>query len=325
MLALTVLGAACLTVAGCGQKAAEQPQYTLRSAELFGEEFSHGKAQLFFAQKVSELTNGKVKVDVFLNGKLGNEKSYCEQLRMGSLDFAKVAASNLAPFVPEFNVFAMPYLVRDLDHLYKIFDSPAGKMLEAAAEKQGFVVLAYWDMNTQNIYNTKRPIVSPKDLVGLKLRTRDARVAIESMAALGAAPEPAPTPELYTLLQTGVFDGGDHDPTVVTSLKLHEVIKYYSLTGHTVEPCLLLASKQQFDKLPKDVQDKIRQAARESMKYCREVSTAQAEASLKLMKEKGIQVNEVDKEAFRKATREVYEKFKKVYGEQLVSEIEKVV
>jgi len=137
-------------------------EFSMRTAEIFREGFTHSECQKYFAKRVGELTKGKAEVKVFLGATLGNERNYCEQMQMGSLDFGKVAATNAVAFVPKFAVFGMPYLIKDLDHLYRIFDSPAGKILQDAAEKAGLIILAYWDMNTQNIYNSRRPITKPE-------------------------------------------------------------------------------------------------------------------------------------------------------------------
>jgi len=300
-------------------------EFSMKSGELFREGFTHSECQKYFAKRVGDLTNGKAEVKVFLGGVLGNERNYCEQLQMGTLHFGKVAASNGMSFVPDFAVFAMPYLIKDLDHLYRIFDSPAGKIIEEKANKSGFVILAYWDMNAQSIYNSKAPITKPEDLRGLKIRTRQSPICIDTINAMGGSGAPLATPELYTALQTKVFDGGDHDPTVFDSLNLGEVCKFYSLTEHTVEPCLLLASKKLFDKLPGDVQTAIKQAGKESMEYGRKIGPSKTNEAVEAMKNKyGVKFNTVDKEPFKKAAAPVIEKHKGAFTQGLVDEIAKL-
>jgi tripartite ATP-independent transporter DctP family solute receptor len=299
--------------------------FSMRTAEIFREGFTHSESQKFFAKRVGEITKGKAEVKVFLGAVLGNERNYCEQLQMGSLDFAKVAASNAVAFVPKFAVFAMPYLVKDLDHLYKIFDSPAGKILQDAAGKAGFVILTYWDMNTVNVYNSRGPINKPEDLRGLKMRTREAPICIDTLKAMGASAAPLATPELYTALQTKVFDGADHDPTVFIAFNYGEVCKFYSLTEHTVEPTLLLASKKLFDKLPKDIQDAVRQAGRDSMAFNRQTGAVKLKEALDVMQNKyQVKINKVKKEAFIKAVAPVQAKYKPELGADLVDGIAKL-
>jgi tripartite ATP-independent transporter DctP family solute receptor len=300
-------------------------EYSMRTAEIFREGFTHSECQKFFAKRVGEITKGKAEVKVFLNAVLGNERNYCEQLQMGSLDFGKVAASNAVSFVSKFAVFAMPYLIRDLDHLYKIFDSSGGKILQEAAEKAGFIILAYWDMNTVNVYNSKRPITKPEDLKGLKIRTREASICIDSLNAMGGSAAPLATPELYTALQTKVFDGADHDPTVFVAFNYGEVCKFYTLTEHSVEPTLLLGSKKLFDKLPKDVQDAIRQSGRDSMAYCRQIGPIKLKEALDIMQNKyNVKINKVDKEPFIKAVAPIQAKYKGELGADLVDGIAKL-
>ncbi len=300
-------------------------EFSMRTGEIFREGFTHSECQKYFAKRVGELTKGKAEVKVFLGAVLGNERNYCEQMQMGSLDFGKVAATNAVAFVPKFAVFGMPYLIKDLDHLYRIFDSPAGKILQDAAEKAGFVILAYWDMNTQSIYNSRRPITKLEDLKGLKIRTREAPICIEGMNAMGAIAAPLATPELYTALQTKVFDGADHDPTVFVAFNYGEVCKFYSLTEHTIEPTLLLASKKLFDKLPKDVQGAVRQAGIESMTYCRQIGPVKLKEALDAMQNKyKVQVNKLDKKPFIKAVASVQAKYKSELGADLVEGIAKL-
>ena len=299
--------------------------YSMRTADIFREGFTHSECQKYFAKRVGELTKGKADVKVFLGGTLGNERNYCEQMQMGSLDFGKVAATNAVAFVPKFAVFGMPYLIKDLDHLYKIFDSPAGKILQDAAEKAGFVILAYWDMNTQNIYNSRRPITKPEDLKGLKIRTREAPICIEGLNAMGASAAPLATPELYTALQTKVFDGADHDPTVFVAFNYGEVCKFFSLTEHSIEPTLLLASKKLFDKLPKEIQTAVREAGKESMTHCREVSPVKLKEALDVMQNKfGVKINKLDKEPFIKAVAPIQAKYRNELGADLVDGIAKL-
>ena len=317
-----VMVVALVLLANLEVRAAE---WSMRTAEIFREGFTHSECQKFFAKRVGEITKGKAEVKVFLGATLGNERNYCQQLQIGSLDFGKVAATNAVAFVPKFAVFGMPYLIKDLDHMYRIFDSPAGKILQEAAEKAGFVILAYWDMNTQNIYNSRRPITKPEDLKGLKIRTREAPVCIEGLNAMGASAAPLATPELYTALQTKVFDGADHDPTVFMAFNYGEVCKFFSLTEHSIEPTILLASKKLFDKYPKDVQAAVRQAGKESMAQCRQISPVKLKEALDTMQNKyGVKINKVDKGPFIKAVAPVQAKYKKEMGADLVDGIAKL-
>jgi tripartite ATP-independent transporter DctP family solute receptor len=302
-------------------------EYSMKSAEIVREGISHALAQKYFANRVAELTKGKAEVKVFYAGVLGNERNYCEQLQLGSLDFAKVMVSNAVAYVPKFAVFAMPYLVRDLDQLYRISDSPAGKMIQEEAEKAGFVILAYWDTGAESIFNSKRPITKPEDLKGLKLRTREAAISIETVNAMGGSGAPLATPEVFTALQTKVFDGGVQDPIGFTLVfKYAEVCKFYSLTEHVIETALLMASKKRFDQYPKEIQDALRQAGKDSTEFFRrEVSNQEQKVAMKVMQSKyGVKVNKVDKEPFIKMVEPVQAKYRDQLGAQLVDEIAKL-
>ena len=307
---------------------ADSAEFTLRSADVTRDGISHGLAQKFFAKRVDEITKGKVEIKTFLGGVLGNERTYLEQLQLGSLDFAKSMATNAVVFVPKFGVFGMPYLIRDLDHLYKIFDSPAGKMLGQEAEKAGFVILAYWDTGIENIYNSKKPIIKPEDLRGLKIRTREASICVETINAMGGIGSPVATPEVYSALQTKVVDGGVQSASAFTMVfKYAELCKFYSFTEQALENGFFLASKKRFDKLPRDIQDALRQAGRESMDYMHQtVSPAEEKEAVGLMQTKyGVKINKVDKEAFIKSVAPVQIKYKAEFGPELVDGIAKIV
>ncbi len=301
-------------------------EYTFRSAELIREGISHARGHKYFADRVAELSKGNVEVKVFYGGVLGNERNYCEQLQLGSIDFGKVMVSNAVAFAPKFGVFAMPYLVKDLDHLYRIFDSTAGEMIQAEAEKAGFVILAYWDTGTEGIYNSKRPITKPEDLKGLKIRTREAPISIDTINAMGGSGAPLATPEVFTALQTKVFDGGVQDVIGFGLVfKYGELCKYYSFTDHAVETTFLMASKKRFDTYPKQIQQVLRQAGKDSTYYFqREVTAQERNAAINFIQKQGVQVNKVDKEPFIKKVAPVQAKYKAQFGAQLVDEITKL-
>jgi len=142
---------------------------------------------------------------------------------------------------------------------------------------------------------------------------------------MGASAAPLATPELYTALQTKVFDGADHDPTVFVAFNYGEVCKFYSLTEHTIEPTLLLASKKLYDKLPKEVKDAVKEAGKDSMAYCRQIGPVKLKEALDLMQSKyAVKINKLDKGPFIKAVAPVQSKFKADLGADLVDGIAKL-
>jgi tripartite ATP-independent transporter DctP family solute receptor len=236
-------------------------------------------------------------------------------------------ATNGTAFVPIFEVFGMPYLVRSTDHYYKIPDSFAGKIIQDEADKAGFVILAYWDTGLENIYNSRRPITKPEDLKGLKIRTRESPVLIDTVNAMGGSGAPLATPEVFTALQTKVFDGGVQSSVGFAMVfKYAEICKYYSLTEHALEGTLFMASKKRFDKLPKEIQNAIRQAGRESMEYMhRQVTPAEEREALDVMNKYGVKLNKVDKEVFIKSVAPVQAKYKTKFRGDLIDGIANLI
>lgn len=268
-----------------------------------------------FAELVAEKTEGRVKVEVGGSAQFGDDVESLTNMRLGSLAFSTNSQGSTAGVVPEFNVVGLPFLFRDLEHAYQVVDGPVGAKLDEAANKKGLVVLALWDNGIRHTSNNKRPIVTPEDLQGIKVRTPPDTMTLDIFKALGANPGPLAFSELYIALQQGVFDGQENPLMNVYSSKLHEVQKYISLTGHKYETTPLLASKMIWAGLSKADQAAIKEAAVEAGKLNREMSLA-ADTELRTkLTEAGVQINEIDQAAFAAKTQPVYDKWSKQYPE----------
>jgi tripartite ATP-independent transporter DctP family solute receptor len=210
-----------------------------------------------------------------------------------------------------FGVFEMPYLVKSREHMKKIGEQVFWSKIEPSAEKKGYKVLGLWENGFRQITNNKRPIVTPADLEGIKLRTPEGKWRVKMFQAYGANPSPMKFSEVFTALQTGVMDGQENPLSQIYSAKFYEVQKYLSMTGHVYTPAYLIMSTNGWKKLPPDVQKVIEQAAKETQDYVYQQGAKMDEDLLQKMKAAGIKVNEADKDAFIKASRSVYEEFAK--------------
>lgn len=280
-------------------------------------------ASLKFAELVEQKTSGRVKVEVGGSAQLGDDVESLTNMRLGSLAFSANSQGSTAGVVPEFNLIGLPFLFRDLNHAYKVIDGPVGTKLDEAANTRGLVVLALWDNGIRHTSNSKRPIIKPEDLQGIKVRTPPDTMTLDIFKALGANPGPLAFSELYIALQQGVFDGQENPLMNIYSSKLHEVQKYISLTGHKYETTPLLASKMIWATLSKEDQQAIKEAAVEAGKLNREMSLA-ADTELRTkLTDAGVQINEIDQAAFAAKTKPVYDKWSKQYPdlvELIVSE-----
>ena len=189
-----------------------------------------------------------------------------EQVQNGILDLTKASASPLETFSAEYKVFNLPFVFRDRDHFFRVLTSPVGESILASSRKSGFLGLAYYDSGARNFY-AKKPIVTPDDLKGLKIRVQQSPTTIRMIQMIGATPTPMAWGEVYSALQTGVVDGAENNVTALTNVRHGEVCKYYSETEHQIVPDVLVMSDTRWDSLTKPQQEIVKQAALESFEY----------------------------------------------------------
>jgi tripartite ATP-independent transporter DctP family solute receptor len=231
------------------------------------------------ADRVKELSNGQVEIQIFPNNQLGNEKEMIEGLLLGTLDMTVPSNGVVTNFVPELGIFDLPFLFRDREHMYKVMDGPVGEELGQALEAKGFKLLAFYEAGIRHIMTTKKPIDSYDDLAGMKIRTMQVPAHVASFNAFGANATPLAYGELYGALQSGVVDGAEAANTNYNSKKFYEVAPYWATVAWTALVADLIMSKEKFDSLPADVQQILQQAALESAAIERK-TYAESDASL---------------------------------------------
>jgi TRAP-type transport system periplasmic protein len=246
-----------------------------------------------FAEAVSKRTNGQVAVDVFTNGQLGKNKELLEAISMGSgtVEIVATGTQDLVGWVPETQVFDLPFVFRDEAHYRKFWDSDTAKAIWKKIEGKGFTYLGSTLIGTAHMTNSKRPINSPADMVGLKFRVQASKVNVETFKALGATAVPLAFSEVYMALQQGAVDGEDNPTTTIRTMNFWEVQKYLSLTGHMLRGGFWSMDKRVFDKLSPDLQKAVLQAGKEAEDYEWKFVQDDQTKSLAFLKEKGVQVN----------------------------------
>jgi len=298
-------GAAILATVTTGASA----QTTLRSTDIHPDGYPTIEAVKFMSQQLEKSSGGRIKINVFHSAQLGQEKDTIEQTRFGVIDMNRI---NMAPFnnlIPATNVPSLPFIFRSVDHMRKVMDGPIGDALLKEFEKHDLVGLAYYDSGSRSFYNSKRPINTPADMKGLKIRVQQSDMFVSLVSALGANATPMNFGEVYSGLQTGVIDGAENNWPSYESTKHFEVSKFYSLTEHSLSPEVLVMSKKSFDKLPAADQALVRAAAKESVAKMRELWDAREKASEAKVKAGGAVVNSVQKQPFIDAMKPVYDKF----------------
>ena len=270
-----------------------------------------------FAEAVKAKSNGDIEIKIFPSDQLGTQRQLIEGTQLGTVDMVLTSDSAISAFVDSFGVLNLPFLFDDINHVAKAMDGKAGEMFTADAAKKGMVILGYWENGFRHISNSKRPITKPADLNGLKLRTPNAFVTIESFKAMGAMPTPMGFGEIYSALQLGTVDGQENPIAHILTQKWYEVQKYFSLTGHqhNVEP--LVMSKMIFDGLKPEYQKILLETAKEHAAVSRKMVTDDEAKQLEELS-KLIAVNKVDDmQPFRELVKPVYETFSKKYAKYI--------
>jgi tripartite ATP-independent transporter DctP family solute receptor len=263
-----------------------------------------------FKDVLATETEGAVEVQIFSNAQLGSEEEASQMVKLGLIAAsASSTAGGLSTSVPQAELFNLPFIFRDLDHCYKVLDGPTGQWLANIVEdKFNCVVLGYWFSGIRNVWNAKRPILTPDDLKGIKIRVMSSPILVETFNTLGAQATPMAFGELYSALQMGVVDGAETDHLDLLYEKFHEVTKYVSYTNHMFLVIALVFSKKIFDKLPQDIQVAVLKAGQASVVAEREAMDVLTASALTELKELGLEFYEVDRNLFREKVEQVYRK-----------------
>ncbi|RBP96072.1 C4-dicarboxylate-binding protein DctP [Cytobacillus firmus] len=315
--------------AGCGNSAAtegsgkaeEKEEYVIKFAHVVSASTAKGKAAEKFKELLEERTDGQIKVEVFPDSQLGADREITEQMQSGTIQMNAPFTGVLPAFVKQFEVFDLPYLFKDREHVKSAVNGKVGEIFNQHLEKQGLRALGYWDGGFKHLTNSKHTIQKPDDLDGLKMRVSQSPLLISQFQAMGAGGVSIDFAELYTALQTKTVDGQENPLSNIVSKKFYEVQDYLTLSSHGYMAYPLLMSEQFYQKLPADLQKAVDEVSAEVTDWQWEQSAADEEAYMKTLKESGIEITELtesDKEAFIEATSEVYEDFKKVEGGQEV-------
>jgi TRAP-type transport system periplasmic protein len=263
-----------------------------------------------FARNANAKLGGKAKVVVFGSSQLGGDKELLQKLKLGTVDLA-LPSTVMSSEVDSFGIFEMPYLVKDRNHMHAIEKEVFWPKLAPEAEKRGLKIIAVWENGYRHVTNNKRPIKLPGDLQGIKLRVPEGKWRVKMFQAYGANPSPMKFSEVFTALQTGVMDGQENPFTQIYSAKFQEVQKYLSLTGHVYTPAYVTAGAKKWASLAPDVRKILDDTAKETQAFVYQLAAKEDNDLLQKLKAAGMQVNEVDKAAFVKASKTVYDEFGK--------------
>ncbi|WP_459614293.1 TRAP transporter substrate-binding protein [Bordetella sp. 2513F-2] len=316
-----LLGATLLTLAGIAPQAAHA--LDIKLGHVLAPNHSWNKAAEGFAAEVKEKTAGRVNFVLFPSGQLGNEKTMVEGLQIGSQGAAIIGSGSLQPVEPKFGIVELPYTWTTVQQAYKAYDGDLGQALAQLAEKKNLVIISWWENGFRHLTNNRGPVNTPADLSGMKTRVTPDKMRLDTFTALGANPAPLAFGELYSALQQKVFDAQENPLSIIYTSSFFEVQKYLSLTGHVWGPASLIISKPVWNRIsPED--RKVVQAAADKWRDAQRKMISDSDAQLVAqLKEKGMQVNEVDKKAFAAAVEPVWKTYSAVYGPELMGLVQK--
>lgn len=315
------LAAGCWLLSGCQQA---EPTLTLRMAHSLDQEHVVHKAMLNMAERLEHYSGGTMKIQVYSGGQLGSERELIELLQIGSLALTKVSAAPLEGFAPSMQVFSVPYVFRDEQHLWQVLEGPIGQKLLADLSPVRLKGLGYYDAGSRSFYTTQAKITSPADLSGLKFRVPNSQTAVQMVQTLGGAATPVDWGELYTALQQGVVDGAENNPPSFYLSRHYELCKYYLLDEHTSVPDLILMSQHIWDRLSAEQQGWLQQAVADSVVYQREAWKISTQEALAKVKAAGVEVIYPDKTLFIQAVQPLHQRLQGSVVGDLISAIAQV-
>jgi tripartite ATP-independent transporter DctP family solute receptor len=306
MKGMKTLTAVLLAASFAGQALAQELELKFGHVGAPGSLFAVSAEE--FAKRANDKLAGKAKVVVFGSSQLGKDKELLQKLKLGTVDFA-LPSTVMSTVTDEFGLFEMPYLVKDRSHMNRIEKEIFWSKLAPAAEAKGYKIIAVWENGFRHITNNLRPVNTPEDLEGIKLRTPKGAWRVKMFKSYGANPTPMSFSEVFTALQTGVIDGQENPFAQIYSAKFQEVQKYLSLTGHVYTPAYVAVGKKKWESLPEDVRAALETTAVETQAFVYETAMAMETDLLQKLKDGGIQVNQADKAAFIGASKGIYDEF----------------
>ena len=315
-LLLGIGGASALLLGGFAQPALAADM-TIRVASVTGPAHHHNVALRWFADRVAARDVG-LTIEVLDGAQLGGERDYIEGMMLGSIQMAQVSTAPVSGFVPQFDLFSLPYLIRDTDHFKAVVTGPVGDRFSELAEERGLKILAWFDNGYRNVFNKVRPIVTPDDLNGLKIRVMESPLMVNTVNAMGGSATPMSYSELYTALEQGVLDGGENAAGNVLNDRFYEVSGYFSMTQHFRPPGIVAISLGTWSGLTDEQQAVLTEEAAALQDYGIGLTAEVGAAALEELKAKGMQINDANVAAFRDRMGPVYEDFIAEQGGELL-------
>jgi tripartite ATP-independent transporter DctP family solute receptor len=278
----------------------------LRLAELHPLDHPTAKADFEFARLVTERSGGRIRIAVYTDSVLGQEMAVLDQVQFGAIDIARVSLAAVAAYVPRLAALQMPYLYRDQEHMWKVLKGDIGKELLASVREAGFVGLGWFEAGARSFYCT-RPLGSPRDLNGLRIRVQENQLLTETIAAFGATPRQMAFGEVYSALLTGLVDGAENNMPTYYTARHYQLVRFLTLTEHARVPEIIVGSEISFAGLSTADRELIARAALDTIDYQRTQWREYELLAERKVRESGVQiVAPTDLSAWRALAASVY-------------------
>lgn len=318
---LSMVIAATFSV-GLAAPAAMAADKVMKCGIVTNKDRSLSKGLVEFGKILEKETGGSIKVQVFTDGVLGGDRQTLEGLQMGTIHCTSVSTGPIAAFVPQFDVFDLPFLFKDKATAFKVADGPIGKELLDKLPAVGMIGFNYWENGFRHLTNNKREVKTLEDIKGLKIRTLESKIHVDTWKQLGANPTPMSFSQLYTALEQGVVDGQENPFGNVVSNKFNEVQKYLTTTGHVYNASPFLVSKKFYDGLTDKEKEAVKKAAKEAQAFQRLENDKEDTVSAGTLQARGMKItalNPGEQQRVVAALKPVYDKYSETLGKDLVA------
>lgn len=337
-IAITMMMLGVFALSACGGKKQDTAANTqakanepivIKLSHVVSAETSKGRGAELFKKLVEERTKGKVQVQVYPNSQLYKDKEELEALQMGSVQMLIPSLSKFGPLgVKEFETFDLPYLFSNFSQVHKVTQGATGQQILSKLEPYGIKGLAFWD-NGFKVFSANKPLITPNDIKGMKVRIQSSKVLEEQMKTLNALPQSMAFSEVYQALQTGVVDATEQTPTQSFSQRFYEVQKHYTVTNHGYLGYAVVVNKKFWDGLPSDIRPILEEAMKESTTWVNQTSEQENIDDLKKIATSGkstvTELKPEEIELWKKATAPTYEATKSRLPADLVTQLKKEV
>ncbi|ARS49208.1 MULTISPECIES: TRAP transporter substrate-binding protein [Pseudomonadaceae] len=325
LLAILTAAMLCSPLAAVSVHADEVRSRMIRFGYGLNENSNQGRAAKLFAEEVAKASDGKLKVRTFGAASLGSDDQMQSALIGGAQEMMVGSTATLVGITKEMAVWDTPFLFSSAEQADAVLDGPVGRQVMDKLEEKGLVGLVYWENGFRNLTNNTRPITRLEDFSGVKLRVMPNPVFLDTFKLMGANAVPLPFSELFTALETKAVDGQENPFNTILSSKFYEVQKYLTVTNHVYSPWIVTVSKRWWDGLSQTEQNILMEAAKKARDFERQDTREEAARALAELKDKGMQINEVDPAEVQRMREQAAPAIQKVVdtvGQQLFDQVQ---